>query len=178
MRVALHGTPCYVDVMATIPITRGYEAIVDDEDVRWLKLFSWAASIGTSKARGYVSPKVYAVTRRGGRKAKFTYMHRIIIDAPEDMQVDHINGNSLDNRKANLRLATKRQNIYNIKRTNKHGYRGVWRHACGLYYAAIKINGATKFTSRGFPTAEEAAREYDKIARERHGDFATLNFPE
>lgn len=159
--------------MADIQITRGFTVLVDDEDMRWLKLFSWAASIGRDPN------KVYAVTRRGGRKAKNTFMHRILVDCPDGMVVDHINGNTLDNRKANLRVCTHRQNNQNgERRANKHGYRGVWQHKCGLYYAQCKDADGRKRTSRpGCGTAAEAARKHDEMAREFHGEFAVLNFP-
>lgn len=171
--MTLHCITSYT-MTTLIPMTRGHSAMVDDEDVKWLKLFSWCASIGRDPT------KVYAVTRRGGRKAKNTFMHRIIIDCPDGLWVDHINGNTLDNRKENLRVCTPRQNNTNaLKRPNKHGYRGVQQHSINKkFYARVKgDDGRAYGGGRGFDTAEEAARKYDELARLHQGDFAVLNFP-
>ena len=107
------------------------------------------------------------------------YLHRRVMNAPAGMLVDHINGNGLDNRRGNLRLATPSQNVCNRVTTSASGYRGVeaipdrskpWR-AC-LYKGKKRTEVGT------FDTAEEAARAYDAAAAARYGAFAKLNFPE
>lgn len=89
------------------------------------------------------------------------------------MFADHISRDRLDNRRSNLRWATKKQNGANMQpRPNSSGYRGVSRRGTRKkFQAIITLHLGT------FDTAEEAARAYDAKAREIWGEFATLNFP-
>lgn len=104
-------------------------------------------------------------------------MHRIIMNCPEDRQVDHINGDGLDNRKSNLRVCTQRQNSCNTLKysTNKSGYKGVsfskdtnkWRATIVVNYKQIHLGL--------FNTPEEAAEAYINKAREIQGEFFPKN---
>lgn len=101
-----------------IPLTRGYVAIVDDQDFDRLSQYKWQYS---KRATSH-----YATTDIGHKKI---YMHRMIMDAPDDMTVDHINGDGLDCRRVNMRLATHRQNVINRLRllpNTASKYRGVF----------------------------------------------------
>jgi hypothetical protein len=93
--------------MALIELTKGAFAIVDDDDVELLSRFSWQLN-----CQGYATANV------GIGRAHVTHerMHRLIMRPPDGIDVDHINGNRLDNRKCNLRLATRQQNLRNSKR--------------------------------------------------------------
>lgn len=108
-------------------------------------------------------------------------MHRAITNAPKGMDVDHINGNTRDNRRENLRVCTHAQNLAAgrpAKRANsKSKYNGVgWNKSANQWMARIRING--KLTYLGcFKDETAAARAYDKAAREHFGEFARLNFP-
>ncbi|MBA7655390.1 hypothetical protein ES703_63294 [subsurface metagenome] len=107
-------------------------------------------------------------------------MHRQIMNPPREMLVDHINYNGLDNRKANLRLATLTQNNRHTRRTMNPGsskYKGVcWYNREKRWAVRITANG--KNIPLGYFKDEiEAAKAYDKAARKYHGDFAALNFP-
>jgi hypothetical protein len=148
-----------------IPLTQGYEALVDDEDYEWLCESSWSATL----KRGVP----YAC---GRRKGKFVYMHRLIIDAPSALDVDHINHNSIDNRRCNLRLATRSQNNMNgLKRNNGRVSR--FKGACrdrGKWRAYIGLNGRIKWLGF-YGTEEEAALAYNRAAIEYFGEFARLN---
>ena len=96
------------------------------------------------------------------------------------MHVDHINGNPLDNRKSNLRICTNAENQRNrgVNKNNTSGYKGVcWAKQNKKWKARIKHNG--KLIHLGYyKDKEEAARAYDKKAKELHGEYAYLNFPD
>lgn len=96
------------------------------------------------------------------------------------MQVDHWNRNKLDNRKENLRVATHGENARNRGKSGQSGnhYKGVkWHKWNKVWEARVTLNGI-RVTRGGFKTEEEAARAYDEMAKEYHGRFARLNFPE
>ena len=166
-------------------------AIVDDEDYDYLMKFSWQAHKLTSGyyAHGYgIDP----ITKK--RKNKI--MHRIIMNAPKDLLVDHINHDCLDNRKCNLRLATKRQNNSNVKsaKNSTSKYLGVHRSihertsSTGRFFSSTywmaRCRSNKKYGKKNFlfPYTPEgeilAAKKYDELAKEAHGEFANLNFKE
>jgi hypothetical protein len=149
-----------------IELTRGKVALVSDKDYKWLSQWKWGC-IG----RGYAGRFV----RIDGRRF-LIYMHRLILNPPDGMEVDHVNRNKLDNRRRNLRAATRRQNDCNRAAWKTCGYRGVALTPRKTPWAArIRVNG--KLTHLGsFHSAEEAARAYDAAAILHHGEFAVLNF--
>lgn len=107
-----------------------------------------------------------------------TYMHKVIMKASREFQVDHINGNKLDNRKTNLRLCSAAQNSMNksIASNNTSGYKGVtWRKSRSKWLASIRIN-TTLIHLGSFDYKEQAALAYDAAARKYFKQFAKLNF--
>jgi len=104
-------------------------------------------------------------------------MHRRLISVPSPLVIDHINGNGLDNRKANLRPATVAQNAQNAgKRKNRSGYKGVWfAKEKRRWRAAIWHNNSRKYLGC-FKSPPEAAKAYDNAAKKYHKEFAVLNF--
>lgn len=161
--------------MREIPLTRGYVAIVDDEDYATLARHKW-----------YAHPdnfgNVYAkrMTPRNGGSRQQIRMHRAVAGAGVGQRVDHINGNTLDNRRANLRPATNAENCRNRKmnRNNTSGYKGVsWDNSSNKWRAQIRYE--YRIVLIGFYADPiEAARAYDRKAVELFGDFARLNFPQ
>lgn len=138
----------------------GY-AIVDLEDA-WVAKHKWHLN-----AYGYASTKV---------DDKTTLMHRIILAAPEELGVDHINHNTLDNRKKNIRLCDQADNSMNKPpaKRNKLGYKGVYKHQCGKYMAQITYRNKSFYLGL-HDTAEEAAKAYNNKATELSKEFAYVN---
>ena len=160
--------------MKEIPLTKGQFALVDNEDYDWLMQWKWRASL-RSQGGFYVTRSV----RRGGRRA--IRMHRVILDAPEGMEVDQIDGNGLNNQRSNLRLATHAQNQWNrgLSSRNKSGYKGVWYNTRprfkNRWMAYMTIN-CRRIGLGHYATAQEAALAFDKAAREHYGEFVRTNF--
>ncbi len=153
-----------------IPLTQDKFAIVDEEDYEWLCQYKWHAS---KKGRTW-----YAASQRS--KKRLT-MHRVILNAPKGLVVDHINHNGLDNRKENLRLCTYAQNSQNSRphnRLNKWSqYKGVTFDKKRNYFKALIQHNKKKYFLGSFKNEIKAAKAYDKKAREFFGEFAYLNFP-
>lgn len=149
--------------MREIPLTCGYVAIVDDGD------FERLVAMGSWRARPSSARRVYAV------RDDSIYMHRVVIGAPVGRHVDHRDGNGLNNQRANLRLATCTQNLWNSAPRGDRTIKGVMLHR-GLYRARIRVNGKRIHLGL-FASVELAAAAYDAAALEYFGEFARLNFP-
>lgn len=156
--------------MIEVPLTKGYVALIDDEDAERVLAYKWMVNV-TKSGNIYGQRSL----RNGGRKLTIM-LHRFIMDAPDGLEVDHRDGNGLDNRRSNLRLATSSQNRINTTgRVSRTGYRGV-RTDFHRFQAGIRCNRECHYIG-SYGSAEEAARAYDAKARELHGEFARLNFP-
>lgn len=155
---------------AHVPLTRGLFALVDEADLPLLGGRKWHAHPCQRKSGGF-----YASASRGRNGT--IYMHRIILSAREGHLVDHVNGDGLDNRRCNLRIATKSQNLINRVAENPSGYRGVSLTPHGRWKAKVTLHRQAYRFPGSFGTSEEAARAYDEMALRYHGEFARLNFP-
>ncbi len=156
--------------MKTIKTKRGDEILVDDDDYEWLSSMKWNLD-----GHGYAkNGKFLRRTENRKVRIKSVWMHRLIMNAQKGQMVDHKNRNRLDNRRENLRFATHSQNQANRKVTSKHGFRGVHKEG-GKWVARCSKDGVRSWTIHD--TIEEAARGYDILAKELHGEFAALNFP-
>lgn len=158
--------------VAYVQLTRGYEAIIDAADADLVSMWNW------SVMRTGVDLK-YAKRNRlvgDGDGPKAILLHRVICNPPLGFGVDHINGNGLDNRRSNLRVASQAQNCRNtrLRARNTSGYKGVfWDKFTSRWMAAIGCNG--KFHNLGrFKTREEAAAAYAAAATDLFGKFARL----
>lgn len=158
--------------MATeIKTTNGHTVIVDDADFDYLNQFSWSAVCPNPHT-------FYAQRNKQIAKGKFvtSLMHRELLNAPKGFQVDHIDSNGLNNQRKNLRVCTHSQNQRNqVKRRGKSKFKGVYLNSkLGRWYAQIKLNG--KSTHLGmFELEIDAARAYDKAAKNNFGEFASVN---
>ena len=161
-----------------------HHVLLDDDDYdRVIAEGKWYIYRDTTSFR--LNREVFYVRRSTPRdengKQKKIHLHRFIMDAPKGKVVDHINGDGRDNRKENLRICTIAENSRNCNRPpqGKVGYYGVKLLDEGLKKYEVRITVDKKLTFRGgYYTAEEAALAYDKRAKELHGEFATLNFPD
>jgi len=157
-----------------IYLGEGVWTILDQQDYYRYGSFKWSFM----GHRG----KIYAVRgiRVGKEKLTILPLHREIMKPPKRRVVDHKNGDSLDNRRANLRLATRAQNSYNCrKRKNTTSkYIGVsFDKPTKDWEVQIKHKGKHHWIGR-FKSEVEAAKAHDKAAKKYHGEFARLNFPE
>jgi hypothetical protein len=153
----------------TIPLTRGQFTIIDDCDYERLSHFKWWALC--------CNGDFYAAYQSSERPRKKILMHRLVIYAPRGVEVDHINGDTLDNRRINLRLATHAQNGRNrrIDRTSTSGFKGVhFYRSSRRWNAQITFQGK-RYNLGYFDTPELAAAEYDKAARLLFRQFARTN---
>lgn len=142
--------------------------LVDREDLKRISMFRWGLSDGGK----YVSASF-----NSGSDRSTILLHRLIMSFPKDLEIDHINLNGLDNRKCNLREATRSQNAINrpTLRNNKLGIKGV-RKLHGKYSATIYFEGRNIHigTFNDILSASEARKAAEK---EYHGRFAATNFP-
>ena len=162
--------------MQYIELTQGYVAAVDSADYERVSAHKWYASV-RSRADGSV--RVYAMRHvlreGGGRTAQM--LHRFVTDTPMGMYIDHINGNGLDNRRANLRICTCSENLRNQrpKTGGSSAYKGVcWRKDRGKWVAGIKLNGEREHLGY-FDSEQDAVKAYDRAALSAYGEYARTN---
>ena len=164
---------CPLLTTALIRLTQNQYALVSNEDYEWLSREKW-----------------HCVNMRGGRKAMRSiygpekqrrhkvYMHREImgLEKGDNRVVDHINHNTLDNRRCELRICSQAENCRNMRKT--HGssqYKGVsWRKLRKKWKAVITINDKTIFLG-DFDSQNHAAMAYNEAARKHYGEYACLN---
>lgn len=154
-----------------IPLTRGKVALVDNVDYEWLSQTKWYCS-----QRGYAVREIPQAIVRATGHSGFFRMHRVLMNAPDLLTIDHINGDTLDNRRINLRLASQAQQTRNCRRNkrNTSGYKGVsWNAEKGKWSA--RAGGKPRLFLGYFDTAEQAAIAYNKAARQLFGEFCRLN---
>jgi hypothetical protein len=154
--------------MKLIPLTQGKVARVDDRDYEGLVKFKWYAH------RGHQTFYAKRNCGKPGGERKTVYMHRLILNAPNSLIVDHVDGDGLNNQNVNLRICSYAENIRNqrvLNRGNTTGYRGV--SPCtpgGQYRATIQVN--RKQVHLGvFSSALKASRAFDEAARKYFGAF-------
>ena len=147
----------------------GYDVIIDDDD------FEKVISAGKWHKKNE-NGKIYFV-HTISKSFKMLYLHRLICPPEKGLFVDHINGNTLDNRKCNLRVCTHAENMKNQKRNslNTSGYKGVsFNRQYQKWKASITTDGVRYFLGY-FPNPETAYAEYCKAAEKYHGKFSRVN---
>jgi hypothetical protein len=152
--------------MKKIKLTQNKFAIVDDDDYKELNQYNWCA---------YKGRYTHYVVRGSNKLGKNIPIHRQIMNPPDNMQVDHINGNGLDNRKENLRICKISQNIFNgkLRKNNTSGFKGVtYDKKNKKWYSQITVNRKHKFLGR-FTDINDAKESYIKAAKDYFGEFYT-----
>ena len=169
MGIKKEARPIRIDGdVAFITLTKGYEATIDTADVALVSGKHWYAYACLNT--------VYAARSciRDGVRTSVS-LHRTILEVPDGMKVDHVDGNGLNNRRANLRQASHSQNICNQRRRadNRSGFKGVSpsRRTSRKWMARITVEGQRKRLGY-FDTPEEAHAAYVEASRRLHGNFA------
>lgn len=148
---------------------------IDGEDFKIISEYKWSLCRGSKNGNLYVVRGKYD---KINKKIKSIKLHRFILDCPSGLEVDHIDGNTLNNCRSNLRICKTKENGRNRKKCFKKTssiYKGVYfNKPCGKFIASIRFN--KKFIYLGlFNTEEEAAKVYNEAAIKYHGEFANLN---
>lgn len=155
--------------MKLISLTKGRFAIVDDEDFDRVNEFKWYYQ------KNGTNEYAIAFTSNDLSTRKILSMHRFLMGFPKS-KVDHRNGNGLDNRRSNLRVASHAQNIANQKlsKTNTSGFKGVsWKKSHRMW--RCRVSSKRKIFTAYFKSATDAALAYDEKAVEIFGEFARTN---
>lgn len=150
--------------MKKIKLSRGKFALVDNEDYAFLNQWKWF----------WLNPGYAARTIRTGKSFHKVLMHRVLLTRTKGQEVDHKNGNGIDNRKRNLRICTKIQNHWNRGKSkrNTSGYKGVhWHRASKKWSANITANHKKHFLGY-FTSKKKAAMVYAVAAKKLHKEFA------
>jgi hypothetical protein len=152
--------------MKTINLTQGKVAIVDDKDFDKVKNLKWFHHFGYAKRNFFINKKWVIIS-----------MHRLILGLGRGdvRQVDHINGNGLDNRRKNLRLCTNSQNQMNKIVNNKYGYKGIFKTNRPKKWGVRIYKNKKRFTIGYFYEKIEAAKAYNEAAKKYYGEYACLN---
>lgn len=150
-----------------IKLTQGYEAIIDDEYANQ-SLHKWYAA-------KFKQSCVYAVRHDPKNHDRLIKLHREIIGAKVGEITDHVNGDTLDNRRSNLRVCTVKDNSRNrgLQKNNRSGFKGIYRTVNGNYRAQIHVN-KKRIVLGHFKTAVAASRAYNIAAKKYFGEFARI----
>lgn len=156
--------------MELVILSKGFKTIIDKEDYKFVNSFKWYAC---QKDNRYYASRTVRYGNRKDNKKHHLFLHRILLNAPEGIFVDHINGNSLDNRKNNLRLCSNKENSRNRKIKNK--YKGIKKNLnCKTWSARITVDQIELYLGC-FKNDIDAAMAYNEAAIKYFGKFAKLN---
>ncbi|MBZ5529715.1 MAG: hypothetical protein LAN71_17700 [Acidobacteriia bacterium] len=156
--------------MRKVKLTQGKFALVDDEDFEKVNKYKWQL-YNMDNIHFYAKTRIWIKNK----KRKSIRLHRYILGLYDPkIKCDHKNGNGLDNRRLNIRIATPSQNSQNKISHNKWGFKGVSKDY-NSWRAMLRTNGK-RYTKNSCRTVLEAAKEYDKLAKEHFGEFARTNF--
>lgn len=156
--------------MREILLTQGKVVLVSDEDYEELNKHKWYAY---KCANTFYAQRTLTI---GVGKYRTVRMHSIVMKTPKRMETDHINGNGLDNRRENLRVCTRSENLMNQKRgiNNTSGYKGVsWHKGTEKWQSKIAAKGKRIYLGL-FKEKEEAHKAYCEASKRYHGEFGNV----
>jgi hypothetical protein len=148
-----------------VKIHNNVKILIDKEDWEKYKMMKW-----------FLWGEGYIVCKPDYRKFQIIYLHRLIMNAPKGKDVDHINGNTLDCRKINIRICNRSQNSMNqrLKSNNTSGYKGVtWSKSANKWIAQITFNYKHLYLGI-FETKEEAYTVYCEASKRYHGSYGRI----
>lgn len=155
------------DTMKLLPLTKGFSVMVDDEDYDFLNQWKWTYQSGYA-CRNATNPD---------KTRKPIKMHRLLMNPPDTMEVDHIDGNGINNQKSNLRICSHAENCKNqkVRYSTKTGFKGVDFHTKSNKYR-VRITRHYKVHHVGFFSDLQAAvKAYNEASVWLHRDFARPN---
>lgn len=155
-----------------LQLTKGKVALIDREDYERVSEYKWHTHKG---AGGYLYGGTFTKSHEGSRSR--ILLHRFINNTPDGYETDHINGDTLDNRKCNLRTVTRSENQHNskLRSDSTSGYKGVsWHKASNKWRVRINKDGRSVFTDY-FTDIKEAALAYNLHATSLFGSYAKIN---
>jgi hypothetical protein len=162
--------------MKKISLSQNQFTTVDDEDFDFLNQWQWFATWNVCTKSFYAGRNI-----KINKKKTTIGMSRVLMNPTKEKEIDHINHDTLDNRKINLRIVDKKQNAFNRKTysTNKLGFKGVYSMNPNVwktkpFVASIQVEGK-RIHLGYYKTAKEAAIAYNQAAKKHHGQFALLN---
>ena len=155
--------------MRILKATGGEKILIDNDDYKWAKYFSWTVTWG-SVNKNVASVRTYETGFR---------LCRVIMEVVNGQIVDHVNGNGLDNQKNNLRICTRRENLFNKKKylSGKNRFKGVYKRKLiykNTWEARINFNKKPIYLG-DFSNEIDAAKAYNERAKKLYGQFAKLN---
>ncbi len=152
-----------------IELTKSQYAVVDDEDYKVLSEFNWYAQVDRKSGK-------YTACRgtNKNRQHKKIIMHRVIMDCPNGLQVDHINQDTLDNRRCNLRICTQTENNRNRKRFNPDKPKGCYQNQYGTWTVRISVDNKD-IVIGNFKTKDDAEMAYKDASIKYHGEFSCID---
>lgn len=164
--------------MKTIPLTKGRVALVDDEDYERVSNHNWCALNHSTRNKTTYAYRLTKVSEKD-ISTKGVLLHRFILGITDPkIQIDHNDLNGLNCQKYNMRIATSSQNNANKKGRGKSKYRGVSFHKASRKWVATIKKYKKQIHLGLFDSEDASAKAYDLKAKELHGEFANLNFPE
>jgi hypothetical protein len=157
--------------MKQILLTQGKVALIDDDDFEYINQWKWRVAKCHNGA-------IYACRGTYNPNFSMILMHRVIMQTPGSLVVDHIDHNGLNNQKTNLRNCTDSENRCHSyrKSNNKTGFKGIsWNQKNKRWYVEISVNHQRIYIGC-FRVCADAVSAYDEAAKKYHGEFAQTNF--
>jgi hypothetical protein len=161
--------------IAYIPTSSGHEAVMDASSLHLVSMYNWYA-LTSHRSDGSLRTVYLKTNVKCDGKLKTIYLHRLISGAPDGMDIDHIDGDGLNNRASNLRVTTHSQNMQNQRLgiRNTSGVKGVsWNKNARRWVARIKFNGKNKYIGL-YDTLDLGRIAYADASRQLYGEYSRL----